>query len=141
MLAPVLIRSIFRVAVVVIVGGALVCGGLFGLGMALGFAAGGAVSAASGLGMVWLVGWMLQPGAGSKGFAAVLLGGKLIAVVALAWLGMAWTDPLGFTFGLGAGVFSVVAGAQLGQASEAGQAAIEAEEAEAKRRDRDSESR
>lgn len=141
MLAPILIRSISRVAAWIIAGGTLVCWGLFGPALALGFAAGGAVSAASGLGLVWLVGWLFRPGAGSKGLAAVLLGGKLVAVVALAWLAMSWTDPLGFTFGLGAGLFSIVVGAQLGQASDAGQAAIEAEEAEAKRRDSDAESR
>jgi len=140
-LASVLIRSIFRITAWILVGGTLVCWGLFGPAIGLGFAAGAAVSAASGLGLVWLVGWLFQPGAGSKGLAAVLLGGKLIAVVALAWLAMSWTDPLGFTFGLGAGLFAVVVGAQIGQASEAGQAAIAAEEAEAKRRDSDAESR
>ena len=67
----------------------------------------------------------------SRGVAGTLKALKLVIVLGLAWSLLAvWrVDGLGFLFGMGAGVLSVVLGAQMGSTSVAGQAAIRAEEA------------
>lgn len=135
MLGVVLMRAIAKVAVVVVALGTVVAWLWAGPGVAWGFAAGGLLAAGSGLGLVFLAGRLLSgargPGMGA-GTVGTLMGVKLVAVLAIAWtlLAVVQVDGLGFLFGLGAGVLSVVIGAQLGQGSPEGQAALRAEEAE-----------
>lgn len=103
----------------------------------VGVVAGGALALGSGWALISLVGRIL--GASGAGGAALLLGLKLVVVLGFAWLGLTLVDPLGFVLGLGAGILGFVLGAQFGQSSEAGRAAIAAEEARAAQQSRDSE--
>lgn len=132
-LAPVLMRSIAWAAAGFVLLGSTLAWLWAGAGAAAGFAAGAALASLSGIGLVGLASRLLSggdtPGL-SPGAAGGLMAVKLIAVLAVAWtlLSAVGVDALGFLFGLGAGVLSVVVGAQLGQGSPEGQAAIRAEE-------------
>lgn len=133
MLAGVLMRSIAWTGLALVAVGAVLAFLWGGADLAVGFLAGGLLAGASGVGLVGLASRLLTggstPGLG-PGAAGVLMAAKLVAVLAVAWtlLAVLEIDGLGFLFGLGAGVLSVVIGAQLGQGSPEGQAAIRAEE-------------
>ncbi len=145
MLSRVLLASIARTAVLTVGLGCVVVASSLGLEPGSAFVMGGVLVVVSGAGMVLLVGRLLA-GGGARGGgcgpglgppAGPLLGGggggagglmavKLVGVLAAAWLALAAlrVDALGFTLGLGAGLVAVVLGAQLGQSSPEGQAAV-----------------
>ena len=133
MLAGVLMRTIAWTGVVLVPARAVVAFLWGGFAGAVGFLAGGFLALASGVGLVGLASRLLSgghtPGVG-PGAAGALMAMKLVAVLGIAWtlLAVVRVDGIGFLFGLGAGVLCVVIGAQLGQGSPEGQAAIRAEE-------------
>lgn len=133
MLAGVLMRTIAWTGVVLVPAGAMLAFLWGGFDGAVGFLAGGVLALLSGVGLVGLAARLLAggstPGLG-PGAAGALMAVKLVAVLVVAWtlLAVVRVDGIGFLFGLGAGVLSVVIGAQLGQGSPEGQAAIRTEE-------------
>jgi len=134
MVARILMRSIALAGAVLVLVGAALAFAWGGAPVALGFGAGGLLALLSGLGLVFLASRLMAGGSTpglSPGAAGGLLVVKGLAVLAVAWtlLAAVRVDALGFLFGLGAGVLAVVVGAQLGQGSPEGQAAIRAEEA------------
>ena len=102
------------VAALVLTGLAFVLGGpTIGIGAAVG----GAVAAVDAWAITWLASQIVG-GAGflGRGFAAALLGAKLVILLAACWALLArWgVDPLGFSVGLGALVLGMLyAGAEL----------------------------
>lgn len=111
-------------------GGLATVGAFFGQGpeVALGVAAGALLFGLSGCGLIYLVTRLLDPRSANKGAMGAMLATKGVGVLAAAWVIMHYVDPAGFAFGLVTGVFAVVYGAQSGQASPQGQAALEAAE-------------
>ena len=102
------------VAAVVLAGLALVLGGA---SIGTGAAVGGLVATLDAWAITWLASRIVG-GAGflSRGFAAALLGAKLVILLAVCWALLArWgVDPLGFSVGLGALVLGMLySGAEL----------------------------
>lgn len=83
---------------------------LGGVTVGVGAVVGGTVAVLDAFAMVWLAERMLEGAAAMRGFAAVLLGVKLVAVLAICWALMArWgVDPIGFAVGLSAIVVGVL---------------------------------
>lgn len=83
----------------------VLCAGVFGgLEMSLSAIAGGALATADAFALVWLASRTVSGGIRSRGFAAALLGAKLVLVGALAWALIARFNlsPLGFGVGFSA---------------------------------------
>jgi len=102
------------VAAVVLAGLALVLGGA---SIGTGAAVGGLVATLDAWAITWLASRIVG-GAGflSRGFAAALLGAKLVILLSVCWALLArWgVDPLGFSVGLGALVLGMLySGAEL----------------------------
>ncbi len=76
----------------------------------LGAAVGGIVAVLDAFAMLWLAQKMLAGAPAMRSFAAVLLGAKLIVVLAICWALLArWgVDPIGFAVGLSAIVVGVL---------------------------------
>ena len=90
---------------------------LGGVSIGLGAAAGGAVATLDAWAITWLASRIVS-GAGfiNRGFAAALLGAKLVVLLVVCWALLArWgVDPLGFSVGLGALVLGMLySGAEL----------------------------
>ena len=96
------------VAAVVLAGLALVLGGA---SIGTGAAVGGLVATLDAWAITWLASRIVG-GAGflSRGFAAALLGAKLVILLSVCWALLArWgVDPLGFSVGLGALVLGML---------------------------------
>jgi len=102
------------VAALVLTGLAFVLGGA---GIGVGAAVGGVVATLDAWAITWLASRIVN-GAGfiGRGFAAGLLGAKLVVLLAVCWalLGRWGVDPLGFSVGLGALVLGMLySGAEL----------------------------
>ncbi|MGB3050574.1 MAG: hypothetical protein WBB42_06220 [Polyangiales bacterium] len=102
------------VAAMVLTGLAFVLGGV---SVGTGAAVGGVVAALDAWAITWLASRIIS-GAGfiGRGFAAVLLGAKLVILLAVCWALLArWgVDPIGFSVGLGALVIGMLySGAEL----------------------------
>jgi hypothetical protein len=102
------------VAAVVLAGLAFVLGGV---NVGTGAIIGGVVAALDAWAITWLASRIVS-GAGfiGRGFAAALLGAKLVVLLAVCWALLArWgVDPLGFSVGLGALVLGMLySGAEL----------------------------
>jgi hypothetical protein len=84
---------------------------LGGVAVGTGAAVGGVVAALDAWAITWLASRILS-GAGfiGRGFAAALLGAKLVILLAVCWALLArWgVDPLGFSVGLGALVIGML---------------------------------
>jgi len=90
---------------------------LGGASIGIGAAIGGVVAALDAWAITWLASRIVS-GAGviDRGFAAALLGAKLVVLLAVCWALLArWgVDPLGFSVGLGALVLGMLySGAEL----------------------------
>lgn len=99
----------------------------FGTGVALAAAVGVLLAALSTAGLVFLIGWLLDPlrPARSKAAAGAALILKLLAVVGVAWLLLArGLSPLGLVAGVAAATFGMMLGLNLATQSAAGQAAM-----------------
>lgn len=96
------------VAALVLTGLAFVLGGV---GIGIGAAVGGIVATLDAWAITWLASRIVN-GAGfiGRGFAAGLLGAKLVVLLAVCWALLArWgVDPLGFSIGLGALVLGML---------------------------------
>jgi len=142
-LARVLMRFIAGAALGIVAFGVAVAWTWGGPRAAVGFGTGGALAGLSGVGLVALASQLLGGGSGGigAGTAGLLLVVKLAAVLGSAWtlLAVVGVDGVAFLFGLGAGMLAVVLGAQWGQGSPQGQAAIRAEEARLGRADEEGE--
>ncbi|MBW2162705.1 MAG: hypothetical protein GQ551_04945 [Myxococcales bacterium] len=102
------------VAALVLTGLGLVLGGV---SIGIGAAVGGTVAALDAWAITWLASRIIG-GAGfiDRGFAAGLLGAKLVVLLAVCWALLArWgVDPIGFSVGLGALVLGMLySGAEL----------------------------
>jgi len=102
------------VAALMLTGLAFVLGGA---SIGIGAAIGGVVAALDAWAITWLASRIVS-GAGviDRGFAAALLGAKLVVLLAVCWALLArWgVDPLGFSVGLGALVLGMLySGAEL----------------------------
>jgi hypothetical protein len=102
------------VAALVLTGLGFVLGGV---SIGIGAAVGGTVAALDAWAITWLASRIIS-GAGfiDRGFAAALLGAKLVVLLAVCWALLArWgVDPIGFSVGLGALVLGMLySGAEL----------------------------
>ncbi|MGB8221917.1 MAG: hypothetical protein WCF10_04980 [Polyangiales bacterium] len=102
------------VAALVLTGLAFVLGGV---SVGIGAIAGGVVGVLDAWAITWLASHIVgAAGFISRGFAAALLGAKLVVLLAVCWALLArWgVDPLGFSVGLGALVLGMLySGAEL----------------------------
>ena len=130
----ILLTHIATTGVVVVAIAMLAVGLAFGPEHLVGLAIGAVLAILDGAGIVVLAGRALEPGRSgqSKAMFLFLLFGKLAAVAALLWwvVSRLGVSNLGVVIGLGAGLASVVAGAQRGSTSREGQAAIAKAEAQ-----------
>lgn len=133
MLTRVLIDAVLRIALWVVPAAVILVALTLGTEHAIGVLIGAFLALGSSLGLVWIVGQLLDPRAKtSKGVLFSALIGKLILVGALLWASLAlWgISGLGIIIGIGGGVLCLVVGVNRGSSSPAGQTAMADAEAE-----------
>lgn len=133
MLSNILLIHVLRIAGAVLGVVAIAVGLVFGADVALAVAVGGALMVLDGVGLVYLVGRLLDPTVpgGTKGLFTLVLIGKLTIVAGLLWACLSvWAvHQLGLLMGMGIGLMLLVLGVSRGSTSEAAQAAMREEEA------------
>jgi hypothetical protein len=131
-MTKVLITHIVRATLVLLPLVALVVGFALGFDHAYGVIVGGALAFLDGLGLVYLVGQLLEPGATrSKPALFLIMFLKLVVVAFLIWVALSVLNfsGLGIVIGIGTAIGALVFGANRGSTSPEGKRAIaEAEE-------------
>lgn len=131
-MTQVLLKYIVRFSLILIALATVVVAAALGAEEAIGVLVGGGLAFADGLGLVYLVGQLLEPGAKlSKPALFALLFMKLVGTVALIWVALSvWrVSGLGVVIGIGTALAGLVLGANRGSSSPEGQRAMAEAEA------------
>jgi hypothetical protein len=132
-LTEVLLRHVLRTSLIAIAVASILAWLIAGIDTAVGLAVAAGLAVADAAGMIYLVGQILRPGAGSrKAIFGLLLIVKLAVVGALLWVAVnrLALDGLGVVLGIAVGLVGTVVGANQGSTSKEGQDAIARAEAE-----------
>lgn len=134
MLTNVLLRHVVKTALVLLLPAFAVAWLALGGHAAFGLLIGAAVSVGDALGLIYLVGRMLEPGQSGpkKGIFALILVLKLVIVGGILYAAVLklGVSQIGLVFGIGIGLTATVVGANRGSTSREGQAAMARAEAE-----------
>lgn len=129
MLTNILLKHVFKLCGILIPLGTALGYLLLGSADALGVLAGSVLSALDGIGLIYLIGRLMDPkeSSGRKWVLTAVLIAKLTLVVGLLWMALTTSGvgPLGVIIGIGLGLVATVAGASKGSSSEEGIRAID----------------
>lgn len=131
----ILIRHVLRTAALFVPIAIAIAFFAFGESVALGTIVGATLALINMVGLVWVIGKLLDPKTTvGKPLLYILLCGKLLLVAGLFWISLAILkiSGEGTLIGIGAAISSVVLGLNRGSMSAEGQAAMNAEEARIK---------
>lgn len=134
MLTNVLLSHVVKTALVLVLPAFAVAWLALGPDAAVGLLVGAAVSGGDALGLIYLVGRMMEPNqsAPKKGIFALILVVKLVIVAGILYAAVLklGVSQIGLVIGIGVGLTATVIGANRGSTSKAGQEAIARAEAE-----------